>query len=82
MAWSCTGAPRGGDDDVRRFVFATAVSGRVADRAIVRDAIKTDSFLGKAYRDFVAFLPDDAKRFVTAWAGHEIGKNRGNTSQR
>ena len=69
------GVSRACNDNVWHFVLAQTVGRGMADRAVISDPRKADHLFRKANGDFVSFLPDYAKRFVAAWAGHEVGKN-------
>src|SRR5262249_10158093 len=63
---------RRGGDHVRRFVRLAAPGAGVADRTVVGDTREANDTLGKADGQFLAFLPYEPKRPVTARPWHEV----------
>src|SRR6266511_1789595 len=66
---------RRGGDHVRRFARLAAPCAGVADRTVVGHTREANDTLGKADGQFLAFLPYEPKRPVTARPWHEIFEN-------
>src|SRR5262245_24336558 len=63
---------RRGGDHVRRFVRLAAPGAGMADRTVVGHTRETNDTFGKTDGQFLAFLPYEPKRPVTARPWHEI----------